>query len=227
MKFIITYIFLIITFSGGCFLSGCEGTTGPTADNFEMSYSSTTDTVLTDADNVLELDTVKILLKDIKLNLSSSNDSNNFKVGPYVLFLRLNSSITSVGTEIIPNGTYDKIKFEVHKLEDTEAIPDPEFADSEGRYSVVCKGRYNYTVFTYKSSKSAKQILQFTSGLVISKTMTNVTLLAKPKIWFIKNNDYMNPRDTVNWNDIDNNIKNNINNNFRIFKDNYKNGIPD
>jgi hypothetical protein len=182
---------------------------------------------MSDFANVLVLDTVKVLLKDIKLNVSSSNDSTNFKVGPYVLYLRLNTTVNSIGSALIPSGTYDKVKFEVHKLEPNETPPDSDFVDANGRYSVVCKGRFNGNIFIYKSQPSAKQILQFPNNLVITPSKTNVTLLVRPQIWFIKNNDYMDPNNSANWNDIDNNIKNNVRQNFKIFKDNDKNGIPD
>jgi hypothetical protein len=52
-------------------------------------------------------------------------------------------------------------------------------------------------------------------------------MIVKPYIWFIKNGLYLDPRDTANSNDIDNNIKDNINNNFKAFKDDDKNGLPD
>jgi len=52
-------------------------------------------------------------------------------------------------------------------------------------------------------------------------------MIVKPYIWFIENGIYIDPRDPVNSNDIDNNIKDNINQNFKAFKDNDKNGLPD
>ncbi|HEY5123987.1 MAG TPA: hypothetical protein VIK14_09655, partial [Ignavibacteria bacterium] len=184
--------------------------------------------VLTDISNILILDTVKILLKDIKLNVASTGDSSNFKVGPYVLFLNLTSNVNSIGTGYIPAGSYDKIQFEVHKLETNETPPDPDFRDSVGNYSVVVKGRFNGTPFVYKSTKSAKQKINYTTIVTLyTETKTNVTLLIRPQIWFIKDNDYLDPTNPVNWNDIDNNIKDNIKGNFKAFRDNNKDGIPD
>jgi hypothetical protein len=211
-------------------LSGCnDNSTSPvTPDNFSFSYFSSRDTTDHLA-NSLVLDTVKILLKDIKLNVANSNDSTNFKTGPYVIFLKLDTNITTLGSGYIPAGSYDKIKFEVHKLESNETVPDPEFRDSLGNnYSVVAKGFFNGNWFVYKSTKSAKQILNFPVVISLSAaTVTNVTLLVRPLIWFIKNNDYMDPTNPANSNDIDNNIKDNINQNLKAFKDNDKNGIPD
>ncbi|HEY5534403.1 MAG TPA: hypothetical protein VIL99_05660 [Ignavibacteria bacterium] len=229
------YIFIIFLFLlvSATFYSCNDNSTNPAIDNFELSYTSSRDTVLTDASNILILDTVKILLKDIKLNVASTGDSSNFKVGPYVLFLNLTSSnltssVNSIGTGFIPAGSYDKIQFEVHKLETNETPPDPDFRDSLGNYSVVVKGRFNGTPFVYKSTKSAKQKINYPTIVTLyTETKTNVTLLIRPQIWFMKDNDYLDPNNTANWSDIDNNIKDNIKGNFKAFKDNNKDGIPD
>jgi hypothetical protein len=210
-------------------LYGCsDSVTSPQTDNLSFSVMSSADSI-GDSQNILVLDTVKILIKDIKLNVANNNqDSTNFKVGPFVLFLNLSTSINFISSAIIPAGTYQKIKFEVHKLNDNEAVPDPEFADANGRYSVIVKGSYLGNYFIYKSTKSAHQILQFPSNLPIATSvLSNITLVVKPYIWFIKNDVYLDPRVPENSNDIDNNIKDNIKNNFKAFKDDDKNGIPD
>ncbi|MBK8551978.1 MAG: hypothetical protein IPL53_13285 [Ignavibacteria bacterium] len=212
-------------------ITGCsdDSSTTPTqANNLSFSSMSSADSV-GDLQGALVLDTVKILIKEIKLNVANNNqDSSNFKTGPFVLFLNLSAPVNVISAGIIPDGLYDKIKFEVHKLNDNEAVPDPEFADSNGRYSVIVKGRYLGNNFIYKSTKSAHQILQFPDSVqVTSANLTNITLIVKPYIWFIENNAYLDPREPSNSNDTDNNIKDNVNNNFRAFKDDDKNGIQD
>lgn len=209
---------------------GCSDSSVNTtqSDNLSFSAMSSTDSA-GDFQNILILDTVKILIKDIKVNVANNNhDSTNFKVGPFVLFLNLSSNINTISSAIIPAGSYDKVKFEVHKLNDNEAVPDADFADSNGRYSVIVKGRYVGNNFTFKSSKSAHQILNFPNAVQCSSAnSSNITMIVKPYIWFIKNGIYLNPVDPSNSNDIDNNIKDNIKNNFKAFKDNDKNGIAD
>ncbi|KXK45861.1 MAG: hypothetical protein UZ05_CHB002002417 [Chlorobi bacterium OLB5] len=140
----------------------------------------------------------------------------------------MNSNINIVSTGFIPAGTYDKVRFMVHKLENNEPVPDPDFEDVNGRYSVVVKGSFNAIPFVYKSDKSAHQKLSFTNSLQVSASgKSNITLKVMPYIWFIKNNAYLDPSDPANHSDIENNIKDNINNNFKIFVDNDRNGIPD
>lgn len=225
-NYLLTIITLIvISFTNGC---GEDSVTTTQADNVDMSVMSSGDT-LNDQIGILVLDTVKVLIKDIKLNVANiAEDSTNFKVGPYVLYLNLLSSVNVINSAYIPVGTYDKVKFDIHKLEDNEPVPDPDFADVNGRYSVVVKGRFNSISFVFKSGKSVHQKLTFPGNLqVTSSGKSNITLQIKPYIWFIKNGLYLDPGDPANANDIDNNIKDNINNNFKCFVDNDRNGQPD
>lgn len=210
------------------YISCNEDTVTPTTSSDNLDFSAITSNDSTDFSNVLELFNVKILMKDIKLNVSGGNDSTNFKVGPYVIELNLNSPINIITAAFIPPGIYDRVKFEIHKPDGNEVPPDPEFVDPNGRYSVIIKGKFNGNDFIYKSKKSAHQILSFPNSLhVLSTGKSNITLMVRPFIWFIKNGIYLDPSDPANVNDIDNNIKDNINNNFKIFIDNDKNGIPD
>jgi len=222
---IILISLLVFLFFAGIY--GCnENTTQPSAENVDLSL---TGSLLSSNPSILELDEVKILIKDIKLNVANTeNDEHNFKTGPYVLLLNLNSGINPIGASYIPIGTYDKIKFEIHKLNNNELSPDPEFTDANGRYSVIVKGWYNGVYFIYKSAKSAHQKLTFPSRLFVGEGgKSNITLKAIPYLWFVKNGDILDPMNEANRNDIDNNIKDNVNENFKIFVDNDRNGLPD
>jgi hypothetical protein len=195
-------------------------------NNLEFSYTSSKDTS-TQAKNIITLDNVKILLKDVTL-ISVAGDSSYFYKGQFIVYLDMNNTVNTFGSGLIFPGSYDRIKFEVHKPELNEPVPDPEFRDSSGNYSLVVKGHFNGKRFTYKSAKSAEQILNFPKIITLDTTSRgNVTLLIRPQIWFKKNNEYLDPSDPKNSNDIDDVIKNNMNQNFKAFKDYDKNGIPD
>ena len=177
----ITLLILAIIISAAGFY-GCNNssTITPVADNLSFSGMSSTDSV-GDSQNYFILDTVKILIKDIKLEYSNTaEDSADFRVGPFVLFLNLSSSVNIISTALIPAGEYKKIKFEVHKLNDNEVLPDPEFADANGRYSVIVKGWYLGNYFIYKSTKSAHQKLQFPNNVpVAASVVSNITMIVK------------------------------------------------
>jgi len=223
------FIFIFIFITAFIYYS-CDDSGIATNDTFELSSFGTQDSTL--LDNTIFIDTVKVLFKDIKLNVSHTNDSNNFKTGPLVVYFKT-GGITSLGTAELPAGSYDKIKFEIHKLTSTETPPDPEFADT-ALYSVIVEGRWldstnNTFPFIFKSGVNAHQILAFPDSLIIATgVICNVTILAKPYIWFRSSNGtWLDPRDSNNKNEIENNIRNNVNSNIRAFKDNNRDGQPD
>jgi hypothetical protein len=219
--FFFLFITLIIFFYTSCDDAGVTVT-----NNLELSGIG--DTAVGNSPQLV-LDTVKVLLKEIKLNIVSSDDSTNFKTETIMVRLNIWTSVTTFTSAQISEGTYDKLKFEIHKLESNETPPDPDFSDINGRYSVVVKGRWNDTAFVFKTDVNAHQILLFPGNLVLNNdTKSNITLKAKPFIWFKdENGNYVDPRNTQNKSRIDNNIKNNVNQNLRAFKDNDKDGNPD
>lgn len=226
----IKFFILISVFISAVVFFSCDDAGISTNDTFELSTWGTQDSTL--FDNAIILDTVKFLMKDIKMNVSHTNDSNNFKTGPIVVYIKT-GGITSLGNAELPVGSYDKIKFEIHKLTSTETPPDPEFADSL-LYSVVVKGRWQDSSGTYpfifKTDANAHQILAFPDSLVIATgVIQNVTILAKPYMWFYDNSTgkWLSPFDEGNRQIINNNIKNNVNSNLRAFRDNDRNGQPD
>jgi len=170
----------------------------------------------------LVLDTVKILIRDIKLEHqdgedfesdyeSGNNDKEeNVKVGPFVVKLTLEGVTTDFAVGGIPAGTYDEIKFKIHQIEGSEVPPDPEFKegdDSSLRYSVIVKGSYNGEPFVYKSRKPAHQEIELNPPITVeANTATSLTITVDPFGWFYKNNVLLNPSDSANVNDIDNNI---------------------
>lgn len=216
-------IFTVLTIVSGC---KSDDVVTPASDNTEISMMSSGGVTDASPINSLVLDSVKVLLKDIKLNVSAaSDDSVNFKTGPFVLKLNMNSSVNLISTAMIPEGTYDKVMFEIHKIEDSETIGiDTAFSAGGGRYSVVVYGKFNLLPFIYRSTKSAKQKLNFGSTVGISSTAkSNITLKVQPYTWFWTGSDYLDPLNVSNQNDIDNKIKAS----FKAFKDNDKNGVPD
>ncbi len=116
----------------------------------------------------------------------------------------------------IPPGSYDRIRFEIHKLGDSETPPDPEFKEGNLRYSVIVKGLYNSVPFVYKSKKSAHQDLKLETPIVVTDNSTaNLTITVDPPDWFYKDNVLMDPNDPANESDINNNIEHSFKKSFR------------
>jgi hypothetical protein len=243
--------FLIITLFAFTFLfffNGCD--TAETVDgNVTLSFSTVSGLNKLTTDS-LALDTVKILLRDVKLKSESmdddddddnENDSTNhheghdedgnehsIKVDPFVVHLNLNGMTTDFAVANIPAGTYEKVKFKIHKVGGSETPPDPEFKegdDESQRYSVIVKGSYNSAPFVYKSKKSAKQQLKLEPPLVVEEnTIVNLTITIDPFSWFYEDGNLMDPNNPENNEEIDNNIKDSFKN---CYKDDDRDGDED
>lgn len=187
-------------------------------DYTALAKSAATDTVV--------ITSAKILLKHIKFENEAEEDSSELKLGPFIVELNLIGGVTEIATGDLPNGTYDRVKFKIHKPEGNEDPGDPDFYEGpsgDQRFSVVVNGTFNGSPFTYKSKKDAEQKMTLNPPLVVSDTLstTNVTLVVNPGLWFIKDGVYLDPTVEANWDDIDENIKNSFK---KAFKDNDHDG---
>lgn len=188
----------------------------------------------------LELTEVKILLRDLKLEYdddegfesdsqSDENDDEEYvKVGPFVVNLNLSGMTTDVTVAGIPAGIYEEVKFKIHQVQASEIPPDPEFKESENEsegYSVIVKGNYNGEPFVYKSRKPAHQNLELNPPLSIEENSdVSLTITVDPYSWFYKNDILLNPNDSSNVNDIENNIAQSFK---KAFKDDNDDGEED
>lgn len=204
-----------------------------------LNFSSGSGLSKTSVD-ALELTEVKILLRDVKLerddeedfesdSLTDENDDEEYvKAGPFVVNLNLSGMTTDFAVTGIPAGVYEEVKFKIHQIEGSEIPPDPEFKDGDDnskRYSVIVKGNYNGEPFVYKSRKSAHQHLELNPPLSIEEnTGVSLTITVDPYSWFYKNGVLLNPNDSSNINDIDNNIAQSFK---KAFKDDDDDGEED
>ena len=206
---------------------GCDtNTSSPNGSTVSVSFATSNSLNKTNLTSI-ELDTVKILIRDVKLeNESDSSEfesdsvfhhdesfeykSEEVKVGPFVVYLNLNGLTTDFAVNSIPAGTYNEIKFKIHQIQASETSPDPEFKegdDESQRYSVIVKGNYNSVPFIYKSRKSAYQKVKLDSLLQVQdNSITNLTITVDPSSWFMYGQTELDPTDSTNSNIIDNNI---------------------
>lgn len=200
-------------------LQSCD-TTENTGSTLSVSFNTAQGLAKTNLVSI-ELDSIKILLRDLRLEYESDslndhhgmehhNRSEGVRVGPFVVYLNPNGTTTDFAVADIPPGFYNEIKFKIHKVEGSEVPPDPEFKEGENeslRYSVIVKGKYNNVPFVYKSRKSAKQKVELDSLLeVVENTATNLTIAVDPQSWFLDGTTELDPTDSANANIIDNNI---------------------
>jgi len=136
----------------------------------------------------LQLTSVKVLLKRARLHLSTSEDSADIQEGPLAVVLNPGGAKTDITLSTIPEGSYDRIRFRLHKPEDTEPIPDPEFrsgASGDERYSVIVRGTWNGMPFRFRSRQNAEQEHEIRPPLrVTAGSVAEVALVVDPYSWF-------------------------------------------
>jgi hypothetical protein len=218
--------FLILAALFAFTYQGCDSTE-PTGSTLSLRFS-TPNPVQKISDDTISLDTVKILIRDVKLGYETDfnegdgdeGEEVSVKVGPFIVYLNLNGETTQFAVSSIPPGTYNKVKFKIHKVEANEIPPDQEFKEGEDnslRYSVIVKGIYEAQPFIYKSRKSAHQKIKLETPIVVEpNTSTNLTIEIDPSTWFIKDDRVLDPNNPENRDDIDNNIKDSFK---RCYKD--------
>lgn len=212
-------------FSISCFFlfNGCDTAE---ANGSTISLSLYSETAISKIINdTIQLDEVKILFKDIKIKNQASNEESHIKVGTFMLNLNLNGVTTQFAVANVSPGIYDRVKFEVHRLEESEEPPDPEFRDGALNYSAIVKGTYNSLQFHYRSQKSAHQDLKLELPIELSDNETaNLTITVDPYSWFYNGDVLMDPNDPANRNQIENNIENSFK---KCYRDDNLDGVSE
>jgi hypothetical protein len=169
----------------------------------------------------------KALIREVEFELEGSGIEHEIHNAAFVVHFNLSGAVEVVSAGNVPSGVYDKVKFQLHKPEDNETPPDPEFKEGTSgnqRYSFIIKGTYNGSNFVYKSRKSANLVVNFGTPVNFQETGLNVTLVFNASTWFKSGNVYLDPRDPDSADIIDENIKNSFK---RAFRDDDRNGLPD
>jgi hypothetical protein len=120
-------------------------------------------------------------------------DKGEIKAGPFIAeFDATGAKIVSTVT--IPPGTYDRVKFEIHKLNETE---DPSLLNNSLYGDFVNGGRYTFIIegfswvngvaypFTFKSSRTENVQVFFDTAIVFSAGKSyDLALNFSPKLMF-------------------------------------------
>jgi hypothetical protein len=203
---------------------GCESTK-PNETSLSLSFQSESGLQKKYAD-YFQITEVKLLVRNLKMK--DLQDSMQIKTGPLVVNLNLEGEVTEFAASEIPPGSYSRVRFEIHKIEDSETPPDSEFkegSESSKRYSTIVKGIINGEPFIYRSRKSAVQDIKLEEDLVVEDGAdANLTIKVDPFTWFYNGDQFLNPNDNANDDKIDNNLKNSFK---RAYCDKDRNGKID
>jgi len=225
---------------------GCSKSTDPNTGGGTLSLTSRYSTTLPPtlraaktssaaaADSII-LTRVRFCIRDI--TFKSDIDSIEYLTRPVVLDLNLASANQELTVGQVPFGTYDRIEFDVHRIESTEValLPTADqaaFTDflQDERYSIIIEGTVyrtgqSDTAFVYRSKVDATQKIDLAPPVAISEqnSTANVTMLISSGGWFSSIQGLLDPTDTNNEGVIDENLKSSI----RVFKDDNKDGAKD
>lgn len=223
-------LYITTAFAAALFVTGCKDNpaspeTGPA---ISLSIAAHNSGLAALSSNTLTLESAKVLLKRIQFHRFPSNDSSDIKTGMIAVSLNLNGPVNTVAASNVPAGQYDRIKFRIHKPEETEPIPDPDFregASGDLRYSVIVRGTHNGRAFVFKSREVTYQEIRFATPITVGNNqMVNVTLVVDPASWFVRNGATLDPADESNRQRIDEAIKESFRN---AVVDNNRNGRAD
>lgn len=221
------FLLLMTTIFGGCgenSVSSNNNSSGNGSDNVSLSIKA--DNSALDPLGIV-ITEAKALINEVEVEQEPSGQDKEIRISPFVVHFNMNGALITITSGMIPSGNYNKIKFKIHKPEDNETPPDPEFKEGSSgnlRYSFIIKGTFNGNNFVYKSRKSASLVVTFPSPINFQELQRNITVLVNPSLWFRSGNVELDPGDPYNESIIDDNLKNSFR---QAFKDDNKDGLPD
>lgn len=214
----------IVLVASGCKDAGVDPER--TAQNVALSVQAAGSVLHKVNHETLHITSVKVLLKRIAFSQATSDDSTDVHTGAIVVDLNLDAKMTPVTAARVRAGVYDRVRFDIHKPEDYESIPDSSFRTGSGgndRFSIVVSGLYHDTPFTFTSRESAHQELILVPPVTVTDDGTvNVTLKIDPYAWFTVDSLVLDPFNQIK--QIDDRVKKSF---ASAFKDNDRNGEPD
>ena len=195
-----------------------------------------------DGTNTLEITGVKIVLREIELELVEVDECDDvepepegcedFEVGPLLVDLPVDGSTSTEITIMIPSGTYDEIEFEIHKVsgdDDEDADFLLENPTMEGK-SIVVVGFYNGVEFAYATDLNEDQEFDLVPNLVIDQegVATNVTIRFDLSTWFVDGSgNLFDPATALKGGPNEDLAEDNIENSIEAFEDEDEDGHED
>lgn len=167
----------------------------------------------------IEITRVRFLLSAVKLHVEGNDTTKDAEVitGPFVVEFTPGFSRT-LTTVSIPSGSYERIKFEIHKFSasiDQNYLNDPVFTDfvTNERSTIIIEGRVwsakssTPVNFLYKSQISANVEAMFPGTIRLDGGSTATLAMVFSPMLAFKAAQVLDPRDPANANAIDGYLK--------------------
>ncbi len=147
------------------------------------------------AANALVLTSVEIVLREIQLertdvfDCSGSDDDGceSFEVGPVLVSVPVDGSVSTQFAVGIPEGSYDEIEFEIHKVSSSDP-QDATFLQQHSTFvdkSIRVEGTFNGTTFVFESDLNVEQELDLSPPVELTEAATvSLTIRVGLNGWF-------------------------------------------
>jgi hypothetical protein len=163
------------------------------------------------ADGSAEIEDIWIVIRDIKFGIPGVDGEINGGGGPFLLHASgsdLAGPLSESFTVTVPAGTYDELRFVVHKLEDFQTIGVPEVDGPRASLAVKMTIGTQSVVFTSELNEAQRIFGRFT--VEEGETPDNVTVSIDPSGWFGTGGAFLDPRVSGNRDAIEANIEGSI-----------------
>src|SRR5206468_4009285 len=155
---------------------------------------------------------IRIALRELELRSRDGSKRAEIALGPVVIDLGA-ADLTSAGVQkvldsTVPAGTYDKIKFTIHRLQAADNVAGAADLVSKNA-SILIDGTFNGTAFQFATALEAEQELE--GKFVIGGTSQNITVNFDPSAWFTSGTTVLDPSDAANKLAIEANIRASLN----------------
>ncbi len=162
-----------------------------------------------------------------------SDACESFNAGPFLLDVPLDSSVAKAFTVAVDTGTYQQVRFKIHKPEDDGDARDAAFLAAHPAFekvSIRVVGTFNGQPFTFITDLDASQRMALVPPLVVADSMQNVDVTIKVDVssWFANGAaGLVNPTSALKGEANENLVKDNIRDSFRAFRDDDRDGEDD
>jgi len=232
-------------------LAACDDSSSPNTRPVQVSFSTQAaaaaqgdnnvalDVTVTLGAHTLVITKAQVVVRKLQLeqNLSttcpddddspSGDDCSEIKLGPMLVDLPLTATASSSITAAVPEGTYHKVKFQIHKPSGSNdqafLAANPAFANT----SIRVEGTYDGSPFVFTSPMSEEIELEFEPPVVIDANNQNVTVAVDLSNWFMVNGALVDPTTANNGGANENAVRNNIRASLRAFEDEDRDGDED
>jgi hypothetical protein len=221
----------------------------------QVQDSPTGELVLTNNGNELVIATAEIVLREIEFERSdhssdcdsydddSSDDGSSgssgsyddscgeLDAGPRLVSLPLDGSVNVELSADLPQGTYDEIELDVHKVSDSD---DRTFIERHAdmlEASVRVRGTWNGETFTFTSDVDEEKEIELENNPIVvgpEGSTVGVTLALDVATWFTDGSgNLIDPRTALDGGEYDSIVEENIKNSIDGYEDDDQDGIED